>query len=441
MQAVGATVIAERGRPPLSLRVNFSWMLLGQVVYSGCQFGVLVALARLASVEAVGQFALGLAVAMPIMTFSMLHLRAIQATDARDEFAFGEYLALRLLTTGMAFIVITAFALLGTSSLLLMRMILAGGLMASADAFSDVLCGACQRRERLDGVAKALLLKGALGLVSVAIVAFAGGGAFAAAMALAIIRWFILLSCELPIAARTLGGKPGSALRPKWRWARMARLARLALPLGVVMLLISLQTHIPRYFLGCHASVADVGVFVSLITLTNLGALVVNALGQTASPRLAAYFHSGQRGEFLSLTVRLALLGASLGAFGVFLAAVAGPQILRLIHGSDYVGYETALLLLMVAAAINYVGPPLGYAATAARQVRPQPVIHAINLAITGSLAWFLAPHGVRGLSCAVLVSSITTTLLFAGLVFWALRPSGRQFAPVRRLTWQTTIN
>src|SRR3954469_7592651 len=97
--SVRATVA---GRHALSLRSNFSWTFAGNVVYAGCQWGMLMVLAKLGSPERVGQFALGLAVTAPILMFSNLQLRAIQATDARREYRFGHYLALRLATTALA---------------------------------------------------------------------------------------------------------------------------------------------------------------------------------------------------------------------------------------------------------------------------------------------------------------------------------------------------
>ena len=100
---------AATGR--LSLRANFSWTLVGNVVYAACQWGMLTVLAKLGSPEAVGQFSLGLAVGAPVMMLANLQLRGIQATDARREYAFGDYLALRLLTTALAYGVIVALAL------------------------------------------------------------------------------------------------------------------------------------------------------------------------------------------------------------------------------------------------------------------------------------------------------------------------------------------
>jgi len=52
---------------PLTLRRNFSWTLLGNVVYAGCQWAMLVVLAKLGTPEMVGQFAL--VVTAPIVLY------------------------------------------------------------------------------------------------------------------------------------------------------------------------------------------------------------------------------------------------------------------------------------------------------------------------------------------------------------------------------------
>ena len=43
----------------ISLRKNFVWTLAGNIVYSGCQWGMLTIIAKLGNPIMVGQFALG----------------------------------------------------------------------------------------------------------------------------------------------------------------------------------------------------------------------------------------------------------------------------------------------------------------------------------------------------------------------------------------------
>ena len=81
---------------PLSLRANFSWTFVGNIVYSFAQWGMLIVLARLGSPELVGQFSLGLAITAPVIMLTNMQLRAIQVTDTREEYTFGDYLGLKL---------------------------------------------------------------------------------------------------------------------------------------------------------------------------------------------------------------------------------------------------------------------------------------------------------------------------------------------------------
>src|SRR3954465_14084130 len=87
--SVRATVMA---RQALSLRANFSWTFAGNVVYAGCQWGMLMVLAKVGNPLMVGQDALGLAVTAPVVMLSNLQLRGVLATDARDTHRFNTYL-------------------------------------------------------------------------------------------------------------------------------------------------------------------------------------------------------------------------------------------------------------------------------------------------------------------------------------------------------------
>src|SRR5690242_13021708 len=56
----------------MSWRSNFAWALSGNVVYAACQWGMVIALAKLGNSFMVGQFSLGLALAAPVMMFTNL---------------------------------------------------------------------------------------------------------------------------------------------------------------------------------------------------------------------------------------------------------------------------------------------------------------------------------------------------------------------------------
>ena len=100
----------------LSLRRNAAWTLAGNLSFGGCQWGILIVLAKVGSADMMGQYILGVAVTSPIIMFASLQLRAVQSTDVRGEYLCGHYVGLRLVTAAVAVAVIAGVALLAAGS-------------------------------------------------------------------------------------------------------------------------------------------------------------------------------------------------------------------------------------------------------------------------------------------------------------------------------------
>lgn len=394
----------------LSLRANFSWTLVGNVVYAACQWGMLTVLAKLGSPEAVGQFSLGLAVGAPVMMLANLQLRGIQATDARREYAFGDYLALRLLTTALAYGVIVALALSAGYRAEVVAVILALGLQKACQSLSDVYHGLLQQRERMDRIARSLLLKGPLALAALAVAYALSRSVAVAALALAGVYAAVWLGYDRHSARLVAAEEP---LRPRWSRARLQRLAWLALPLGLVMMLISLNSNIPRYIIERTLGEAELGIYSAMAYLQVAGTTVVSALGQSASPRLAQHYAAGQYGAFRRLLLRLVGLGAGLGAAAVLGALLLGRPLLTLLYTAEFAAHNDVLVWLMAAAGVGFVASFLGYGLTAARQFRIQLPLFAAVDALTLTACLLLIPaHGLLGAALAGLAVKLLQALL-----------------------------
>ncbi len=131
---------------PLSLRANFSWTFAGNVIASGCGWAMLVALAKLGTAETVGRFALGLAVTTPVILFSNLQLRTIQATDAERKYPFRDYFGLRLVMLALALAGIVGIVFFSSYQPELALTVIVIGVGKGIDAVSDVIYGLLQQR-------------------------------------------------------------------------------------------------------------------------------------------------------------------------------------------------------------------------------------------------------------------------------------------------------
>ncbi len=399
---------AKPSQRPLTLRSNFSWTFAGNVVYAGCQWGVLMVLAKLGSPEKVGQFALGLAVTAPIIMFSNLQLRAIQATDARREYRFGHYLALRLATTALSLLVIAGIACgyrLETA-----LVILAVGLAKAFESLSDVVYGLQQAHERMDRIALSMMIKGPLSLMALGLVVYLTASIAWGALALAGVWGLLLIAYDIPNGNRSLD--QGDLLRPCWDLPALARLARLALPLGIVMMLISLNANIPRYFIDHYRGERELGIFAALAYLMVAGNTVVGALGQSASPRLARYYAEGNKRAFRQLLTKLVGVGAGIGASGLLAAMVAGREILAILYKPEYAEHPELFAWLMVAATASYAASFLGYGMTAARRFRVQTLLFVVVSVVTFvGCTVFIPTFGLLGAAWACVLASVVQLL------------------------------
>ncbi|MFP3869245.1 MAG: oligosaccharide flippase family protein [Desulfobacteraceae bacterium] len=394
----------------LSLRKNFTWTIFGNVVYSGCQWGMLVILAKLGSPEMVGQFVLGLAVTAPIFMFSNLQLRAVQATDARREYLFGHYLALRLTTIVMSLLIIGGITGLSSYHWDTKLVIMAVGLAKAFEALSDVFYGLFQQNERLDRIAISMIIKGPLSLATLGLVFYFTGSVFWCVLGLAVAWAMVLLGYDAYRGAQILAVSdnlrsipPGGVRRRlvfkcPWEIATLGHLAWLAFPLGFVMMVISLKTNIPRYFIEHYLGERELGIFAAMAYFMMAGNQVVTALGHSASPRMAKYYAAGRKKALSTLLKKLMLLGCLLGLVGVFVALWAGKEILTLIYRPEYAEQAGVLAWLMVTASIYYVGVFLGYGMTAARYFRIQAPLNASTLLlIIGASALLIPRYGLLG--------------------------------------------
>ncbi len=413
--------------PGLSLRANFRWTFAGNVVNAASQWGMLTVLARLGNPGMVGQFVLGLAIAAPVMAMTMLQLRAVQVTDARGEYAFEDYFGTRLVWTMVGMAVIGGCAWLSNFEAETTWVILWVGLAKCIDSVTDIVRGLFQRHERMDYSGISLMLKGPSALVAMALLVWWTGNIVPAVAAIALVWLASFAAYDLVQARRLLASRvrhTGEAqrLRPRFAWKVILRLTWIAAPLGLVMFLISLQTNIPRYLVQGYCGKDDLGYFGALVYPMVAGMMVMGAMGQSASPRLAQYYLHDPA-SFQSLLRRLLLLATALGTALVAGTVVLGRPVLTLLYGPDYAQYHHEFIVLAIAAAIQLVNSSWGYGLTAARYFRTQVVLLIISSLATTLAAFLLVPKwGVMGGALTVLATSIVMCVVFTVTIRWAIR-------------------
>lgn len=187
------------------------------------------------------------------------------------------------------------------------------------------------------------------------------------------------------------------------------RLLGRGVPLGAATMLIALNVSVPRFFLERYEGTAELGVFAAIAALFVAGTTVVTALGESSSPRLARHYGDGEAEEFKRLMVKLLAFAGGLGALGLLVAWAIGGRVLEILYGPAYADHADVLTWMMVAAAFGYLASFCGYATTALRLFKIQPVLIAVATLVGAVASILLIPeHGVLGAAWASILSFAT---------------------------------
>jgi len=412
--------------PGLSLRLNFAWILAGNVVYAICQWGAIVALAKLGSTFIVGQFSLGLAISTPVLMLTNLQLRAVQATDSRRLYPFGEYLRLRTGLTLVGLAVIAGIACFGGYERQTAAVILVVALAKGIETLSDIHYGLFQLNDRLDQSGKSMMLRGLLAVAALSTGLYLTRNVLWGCWGLALVWLAALLLFDVRHGRHFDVGHPrfAESAKPRRRWELM----RTALPLGIATTMAALNLNMPRYFIHARLGERQLGIYSALAYTTVAMILVSDSLGHCAIPRLSRLYTGGRLPEFRSLLLRLLAAGSLLGISGLVAVQLVGRRLLTLMYGGEYAAHFQIFLVLILAAAIYCVACMFTIVITSARCFRIQVPLYTL---IAGSnaiaCAHWVPNNGLAGGATAMLVAATVHLVLGATVVGYLLRPQERR--------------
>lgn len=429
MTSASLTSIPSPGPAPRSLARNVAWTLAGTGVYSASQWLIIVVLAHAGSTRSVGQYAMGLATTAPIVLLAGLQLRDVQATDVRHQHMFADYLGLRLAALALASVAIVLAAALATPDREGFWTVVLLGTAKLFESLSDLHYGLLQQHERMDRIAQSSLLRGLGGLAAAATGQLVTGSAAGAAGALALC-WAVVAIGFDRRSIRVLHLVNAAQARPRFSMAHLTPLVRLSAPLGIVLMLVSLQTNVPRYFVQRALGTEQLGVFAALSSLFVAGNLIVNAVGQSASPRLARAFVANDLARFRRLLGWMLAGAVALGIGGTALAMALGRPMLALLFGPAYAAREDTFVVLMGLGSFAYCGSVLGYAMTATRRFVVQlPLFLAVVAGEALAAALLVPRHGLLGAAFAWGAALLAQCVGGAAIVTAALRNRSREIA------------
>ncbi len=428
MSAEASSVLAVRQNQRSSLRADFSWMFVGNAIYAGCQFAVLMLLAKLLRPELVGEYALGLAIVYPVIALMSFQLRAVLASDIYRQTQFRHYLNLRLLTTALALMIVFAITRVLGYRLELTAVVVMVGLSQAIETVSDIYYARLQLCDNMLGISKSLIARAVLSVIGLTVGIYVGKNLLWGIAGIMAARAAVLFGYDIRERTHGLHRQSGEtsrheALRPLFNLKAQRELLSFSFPLGILTLFVTLNSSIPSYFIKHALGERALGIFSAIGFVVSVGSLAAVSLGQSAFTRLARAYATENIGEFWSLIGILLALGATVGICGMIVSKIAGREILTILFRPEYAEQADLLPWIMAAGGMGYMAQFLGIGMTAARNYKPQIallIVVSVSLALASYL--LVARQGLLGAIFAMSIGSFVHVAGGAVILFTGLR-------------------
>lgn len=411
------------GRGPRSLWKETAWSVVGEVGYAGGSFAVLVLLAQLGSVEALGQYTLGLAIATPAILATNLHLRPAYVVDP-GRWGYGAYLGVRRLSIPLALLLTAMVALIAGYDTRTVLVVMAVAGLRAWESVSDILLAPAQRAEHMAAVGRSRAARGLLTAGGLAVgLALTGDALWGLGLALLLLAG-LSLGHDRATARRFGPLVPDPPSRALWS------LARHTLPIGMAATLLSAATTMPSVALEYTHDLTTLGFLGAVLSIMYVGNVLNVALGNATIPRLARH-HTRSRTDLRRLLLRLLLVVAGLNALLVLGTIGLGEHYLRWVYGEAFVAYTPALWWAAVAAAVAGLANMMSQAITAMGRFRDQLRLNAVALVGSAVATALLVPrYGLGGAVFALLVLASMRLCLYLALTWRTLAAPRRRPAP-----------
>ena len=189
--------------------------------------------------------------------------------------------------------------------------------------------------------------------------------------------------------------------------------------MGVVALLTSLQTNVPRYFVEEQMGKAELGIFCAITALMTVGITMMRALDQSCIPRLAKLHAAGRFREFRWMFLKLIAIYLFLGVAGVWMARLFGRELLTILFQAEYASHTDVFETTMQAVVAAYLVGALSSALMAARCIPAQlPMLVLSLLTAIGSCLWLVPEYGLWGASMSMVLCKLPY-LLIGSVLLW----------------------
>lgn len=400
-------IVKNLSTDKFSLHRNVFFMLLGNGIFAFSQWLQLSLISKFTNINTLGTYTLGLSIVSPVFMFLGLQLRTILITDSKKEFNFSDFLNLRLVLNALSLLIISVLVIfLKEKNIVSIVVLLAA--QKIIESFSELFNSNQQKLENINILAYSLMLKGAGSAISVYVGLFFFKSIEIGILLSVCFSLLVLLFYDYRNYKKYYYEK----IKLDFKLPNGKKLFIKCFPLGIVVLIISLNANIAKYFLENYEGREIQGVFSSLSYILIVGIFIVDALGQTFVPRLSNYYYETKLKNFKEISMIFISISVLIGLGLAVVSFFFGEYILRFLFNAEIAKYSSFFSKYMFVSILMFIASSLGYILTSIGEFKIQPFINGTILITNFILSYFLIKaYGLDGTVITLAVCYIIQTI------------------------------
>lgn len=282
-------------------------------------------------------------------------------------------------------------------------------LMRTVEAFADVFHGILQMQWRLDIVGRSCIYRGAILLISFAVVYKVWGQLSAALLSMAVLTVLMFFLYDFRMVNRLAG------ISCRFSKKSLLNLSRDCLPVLAYSLLLNAIVLTARFFLERYHGEEMLGYYGSVSTIAVIVQAAANFILIPLNGIVSDYYAQGKQQEILKLSGKVILLLAVITGVALAGAAAFGNTALVLLFGKTIEPYTWLLIPTIFASCLTGLVWFLGMILIIMRKMRTLIIGAAAGATVSVARSVMLIPSKVfDGANTAVIAALITIVIVYA---------------------------
>ncbi|WWR15352.1 lipopolysaccharide biosynthesis protein [Lachnospiraceae bacterium JLR.KK008] len=394
--------------PADTIRKNMLWNVIGSTGFIGAQWAMTILIVHLAGYAEAGYLSLGLSLTNIFTNIAYFCIRNYQVSDLSGKYDEDIYVTHRVVMTGAALALYLLFVLCNGYGVYVTVFLLLFMVYRLGEPVVDVFHGIDQKAWRLDVAGKSFLLRAILTLLSFIVLEKLTGNLAVTTAVMLVAVYGVIFLYDIPQAYRF------ASFSLRFDKGALLSLTKECFPLFVYAICLNMVVPIPRYVLEKVAGSEMLGYYASVAIPASVIQLFASYIFTTFTALFSEYVARNEKKKFLSLFGKLTIVIVALVAAALGGCALLGEWVLVLVFTETIRPYVYLLMPTVFCCGIIALIWFMGNVLTVLRDRKGLLLGAAAGTAAVIGVSYpCIIQWGMDGINVALLVSSMTTLVIF----------------------------